>query len=755
MGALRVRDDFWLSLVALSCNALARANLAVPLAPWLVTPFAAVFSSNFPSPTMHFFHWSTLSSLAVVAAAQSQSSTFTPARPPSLPLAVKNPYLSTWFPAGPDAGNGGYLPGRWPSFWTGQWLGWTGLIQVDGKTFTWMGAPRDIETADQVAFEYTSTQSIFTISADDKVQVKVTFLSPVTPLDLKRQSLIFSYMSVEVSSLDGSEHKVQIYTDISAEWVSGDVAAEAEWTFGTAVNDVYYHKVSKKDQNVFNEFRDRAQWGNWYYATDSVDGLTYMSGSDDNVRGAFNKTGKLDNSKDTNFRAINDKWPVFGYAMDFGNIGSEAKSSLFTIGLCQDEAIQFLGKDGLTTLPSLWKSYFDSDLAALSFFHKDHDESSKLSAELDEKILRDSTAVAGDDYAILTTLATRQAFGATQLVGTEDKKYLFLKEISSNGNTQTVDVIYPASPIFFYTNPELVKLMLDPHFENQESGRYPNKYAIHDLGTHYPNATGHPDGLDEPMPIEECGNNIIMVLAYVQLSGDTQYAKDHYLILRQWVEYLIEDSLLPAEQLSTDDFAGHLANQTNLALKGIIGIEAMAQISALSGHTSDADDYTSIAHDYITKWVELGVNRKDQPAHSVLNYGNDTTHGLLYNLYNDRLLDLKLVPQEVYDIQSDFYPTVAEKYGVPLDTRNRYNTKTDWEIFCASIASIETRDMFISKIAAWVNETTTGKPFSDIYQTNDGAGAPGIDFKARPVVGGMFAPLLLPQTGYNPPPKLL
>jgi hypothetical protein len=96
-------------------------------------------------------------------------------------------------------------------------LGWTGLIKVDGKTFVWMGAPDGFnDTASQTAYEYTSTKSIFTITADDKVQLKVTFLSAITPEDFKRQSLTFAYMNVEVSSLDDTEHDVQIYTDISA-----------------------------------------------------------------------------------------------------------------------------------------------------------------------------------------------------------------------------------------------------------------------------------------------------------------------------------------------------------------------------------------------------------------------------------------------------------------------------------------------------------------------------------------------------------
>jgi hypothetical protein len=473
------------------------------------------------------------------------------------------------------------------------------------------------------------------------------------------------------------------------------------------------------------------------------------------VRETFKDSGKLDDNEDTSFRAINSDWPVFGYAVDMGSVGSDAKTQLFTIGLCQDDAIQFLGVDGLTTLPSLWKSYFDDDLAALSFFYNDYDESSKLATELDDRISSDSKAAAGDGYAILTTLAARQAFGATQLVGTEDKHYLFLKEISSNGNTQTVDVIYPATPIFYYLNPELVKLLLDPHFENQESGHYPNKYAIHDLGTHYPNATGHPDGKDEPMPLEECGNHMIMVLAYVQLSGNTDYINQHYDILKQWAEYLVLDSLLPAEQLSTDDFAGHLANQTNLALKGIIGLEAMSHMSRIIGEDADAENYTTIAHSYITKWEELGINKAADSPHAILTYNNASTHGLLYNLYADRLLSLDLVPQHIYDIQSAFYPTIKQTYGVPLDTRNPFYTKSDWEVFCAAVSSSETRDMFIGDLARWVGETSVSHPFTDLYQTSDGTQPPGIDFKARPVTGGLFAVLLVDGEGYVAPKRML
>jgi len=86
-----------------------------------------------------------------------------------------------------------------------------------------------------------------------------------------------------------------------------------------------------------------------------------------------------------------------------------------------------------------------------------------------------------------------------------------MKEISSDGNVNTVDgeselfrdkaatanncqVIFPFHPISIYLNPNILKYLLDPLFINQESGNWPKTYAIHDIGSNFPNATGHPDG---------------------------------------------------------------------------------------------------------------------------------------------------------------------------------------------------------------------------------------------------------------------
>ena len=94
--------------------------------------------------------------------------------------------------------------------------GWAGMIKVDGTNYAWMGSPGAPQNVNQTRFSYTSTKSTFTMDCGGVVQMIITFFSPITPNDLKRQSVPLSYMSVAVQSTDGNSHNVQLYADISA-----------------------------------------------------------------------------------------------------------------------------------------------------------------------------------------------------------------------------------------------------------------------------------------------------------------------------------------------------------------------------------------------------------------------------------------------------------------------------------------------------------------------------------------------------------
>lgn len=163
----------------------------------------------------------------------------------------------------------------------------------------------------------------------------------------------------------------------------------------------------------------------------------------------------------------------------------------------------------------LWKSWFLTENDLLAFHYADFDNANALAANYSTQLALDAYKSGADDYVEIVALSARQVLGATSFSGTVENPIIFLKEISSNGNFQTIDVIFPSFPFFLYTSPRWLAYLLEPLIEHMLSGQYPNTYAMHDLGTHFPNATGHPDGRDEYMPVEECGNILIMGLALV------------------------------------------------------------------------------------------------------------------------------------------------------------------------------------------------------------------------------------------------
>jgi hypothetical protein len=240
-----------------------------------------------------------------------------------------------------------------------------------------------------------------------------------------------------------------------------------------------------------------------------------------------------------------------------------------------------------------------------------------------------------------------------------------------------------------------------------------------------------------------------------------------YPLWKQWTGYLVDYSLYPHNQLCTDDFAGWLPLMTNLALKGIIGIKAMSELAEVLGESSDAKYYRNISNTYIKEWEVQGMSRDGGRAKLAYDwYGSWTT---LYSLYADAILCFhpslnatpaaieangqgpqtpifpvagkkdkeNFIPDHIYTAQSRWYETVMQKYGLPLDSRHLY-TKSDWEFQAAAVAGKKTRSQILDRVATWLNETSTDRPFTDLYKTEGDGGFPGPDFFARPVVGSKY-----------------
>ncbi|KLO07574.1 DUF1793-domain-containing protein [Schizopora paradoxa] len=670
--------------------------------------------------------------------------TATPFNPPSVPLAVRSPYLSAWL----AQGGGAALNDVWPSFWTGTTLGWAGYVRVDNVVYNFLGTPSVPNTSAQKAVQqslkFTSTQSIFVMKAGP-VDLTATFISPVEPDDLVRQSLPFAYLSLTAQSNDGGSHSVQVYTDISAEWITGDNSLTANWS--TTVGDIITHQVQLENQQLFTEVSDHIQQGSAFYSLAKTSGTTFQTGQDIVVRAQFIDNGVLLNSQDSNFRAVEDDWPVFAFAQDLGTVTSTSSQPVvFSVGHMRDPAVEYIiANDQTQPRNSFFLSEFSTPSDAISFFLGDFQNAMTSANSFDSKVNSDASKISSD-YASIVELSIRQVLGATEITVSKNADgsfntsdvLMFMKEISSDGNVNTVDVIMPSWPAFLYTNPKLGRFLLEGLFRYQATGQYPNKWSVHDLGASYPRALGHNDGNDEPMPVEESGNMLIMTLSYTQASGDNFLITNYFDLLDQWTQFLIADSLIPANQISTDDFAGSLANQTNLAIKGIVGIKAMSVIAGMVGDTARESNYSSIAASYVTQFQGFALSSTGK--HLTLSYGNDSSWGLSYNMFADKLLKTNVFPQSLFDLQTSWYKTVFNAFGVPLDTRHTY-TKSDWENWTAALVTDATvRDMLVSAVRNYAADGLSSAPLGDWYETTNG-GPEG--FRARPVVGGHLALLVV------------
>jgi hypothetical protein len=646
-------------------------------------------------------------------------------RPPATPLIAHNPYFSVW-------SNTDKLTDSPTRHWTGHPQPLVGLVRIDGKCFRIMGdQPGNVPALEQTSLKLTPLHTRYTFRGQG-VEVELSFFTPAFLNDLDLLSRPVTYLTWTAHAVDGASHDVSVLLNAGAEIATSYPGQPVVFSrHRTATTEVL--SVGTRDQAVLNRSGDdlRIDWG--YFDIAVPDGEAAETSISQRPWNSFEKDGKLPAADAMEGVVPSDRGaPHLAVALKLGSVGSAPVSRHLLVAYTQEYAIQLMHQN----LRPYWQRHGESVAAMLDEAEHDYDGLEQRGDAFDSELTADLTRVGGEHYAWLCALSYRQSIAAHTLVAdAEGNPMIFAKENFSNGDIATVDVLYPSSPLFLFFNPKLLEAQILPVLEYAAMpDRWHFPFAPHDLGQ-FPLANGQEYGggertEDDQMPIEESGNLLILVDALERMGGDSTLATRFWPQLTQWAEYLKANGLDPKNQLTTDDFAGHVAHNSNLSIKAIEGIAAYADLAERL-HRPGGEANASAARAMAQQWVTMA----QEGDHYKLAFNSPDTWSEKYNLAWDKLLDFKLFPAKVHQAEVAFYLTKLNDYGLPLDSRADY-TKLDWELWTATLADKpEDFQRLMDPIYRWTNETSSRVPLTDWYDTKTGK---QVGFQARSVVGGVF-----------------
>ncbi|KAI7235853.1 DUF1793-domain-containing protein [Hortaea werneckii] len=680
------------------------------------------------------------------------------------PLAVKNPYLSTWVP-GYQMNDSAHAR---PEFWAGQPLTWIVLARINGKTYSLFGNPEDVgnttaATTESVSF--TSSHTFVNLTAG-AASVTLDFFSPVLPKkqDYVRQSLPYSYLTVAAVPSGDEEIDVQIFSAIDHTWTAQNGAASLNLSsFGSAE----YFQFYNPSQIPYTEVDDMATYGSVLFGTISNGGVTHRCAPAHMTVNQFNTLGRL---ADNDLSCSGSD--LVALSKDIGSVRKHSTAKVtFVVGLDRQEAINYLGR----TQTGLYRSVWPTEAEAIEYFLQDYESAYNTSLSFDDEVRARSKSVSdsfGEKYADIIEASVRQTFGAIELTASFDlSPYLndtnlylqvpadnlgaslqaFIKEISSDGNLNTVDIIFQTWPVFISLNPDYIRLLWEPIMSYSASGRWPKDFVIHDMGTHYPNATGHDDGREEHMPLFETSSLFILFYAYQKYTGDTSWVKQYSSLLTGYADYLVNHSLYPSAQLISVDAIRGYPNQTALAMQSAMGLRAASKLL-------DNDTYAKIADSYATKIYDhaLGLDGStvQDSTHFTYYYGQEDTWNVIFAAYSDVLLELDTFPSAAWDMQSEWYLRQMRELGLPFagptDNLDYTGSKltwglSDWNIVAASASSTAVQAAVINTTHAFLTNGMNEIPFGTKYEVEGKQAGKWISNRARSTVGSNFALVALTE----------
>lgn len=537
-------------------------------------------------------------------------------RAPAVPLIVRSPYLSIWSVSD-------NLYDTETQYWDGNPNPLHSYIRIDGNILRLMGTddeklPTKTTTAEQISVQIFPTQTIYSFNALNQIQVNITFTTPLLVNDYDKLSLPITYITYQFKSLDNKNHSVQIYFDIGGEFSVQNYEEVVEWKTSSISSNVTCSSMGTLQQAYMKTTGDRVSidWGYGYLCSTLQSTVQNTIGAGWKARMHFIREGNLPPMDSIQPRPLEIGFITMSSTYEL-TVSSEISSVYWILAYDQVWSINYFDE----FLAPYWRRDGTTPEQMLTKAYQSYDNLMKECSSFDKQLISNLTEAWGDSYATLASAAYRQSLASSELVWKPNKNnnktgeaWYMLKEISSDGDLATVDVTFPACPLLFILNPDLVKKQILPVFEyanNETSVLYTFRFAPHHLGS-YPVGWILPYQ-QENMPVEETGNLLLMTAGITLLShGDTSWFYPKYWdLFNTWGNYLVHHLPDPGNQLCTDDFEGPSPHNVNLAAKGIVALGAFSYLCNFVGEFQQADYYMNVAKNYTIDWQVMAFTMND------------------------------------------------------------------------------------------------------------------------------------------------
>lgn len=619
-------------------------------------------------------------------------------RAPAVPLLTFDPYYSIW-------SMNDTLPGNNTKHWTGKPHRLIGRVRINEVSYCFMGEDKSSIELEQVSIRIQAMTTDYTFKGPG-FYVEVTFFSPLLLDELDVLSRPIGY--IEVNLLDDKKQALDGMVELE---VCDELALNFRYEQRTESNPIETgeltgYKIGNVIQKPCNRVGDdlRINWGHLYILGE---------------KGA--KTSLV--------TEVND----YGMESTNGIVTTRSDQALFLLGYDDQVSLIYFEQP----LEGYWKKDKKDILWHLDQAYNDYDRLRQKCQQFSDTLYVDAERVGGVHYGELLLLAYRQVIAGHKCVSGPNGEFLFIsKENYSNGCAATVDVSYPSIPLFLLYNTECIKGMMRPIFDYARRKEWFYNFAPHDVGC-YPVLNGqvYSEGTapDWQMPIEECGNMLIMAAAVAKEDKEISFYESHMDVLKTWANYLVDYGMDPSNQLCTDDFAGHLAHNCNLALKAIMGIASFGLLCRWHGRVEESKYYLSLGKKMAQDWIKHGIK---EDGTFKLAFDVPDSYSMKYNGVWDMLLETNLFETTVFEKETELHvQNHQDAYGLVLDNREHY-TKTDWLVWTAMMSrSKEVFKTLIEPMYQAYHISESRVPLTDWYDTLT---AKQMNFQNRTVQGGLF-----------------